>query len=101
MCHLSWESLEVVADHFSTTLQAAGYEASKVKREWKNLKILQKTFYQGVETRELWEKILQYRQKEYPNLCMLVDVVMAIGVSNSTVEILECGFSILSCHLLT
>ncbi|KAJ8038164.1 hypothetical protein HOLleu_19166 [Holothuria leucospilota] len=87
------ESLEAVGDYFSTTLLAAGYESTKIKREWSMLKVVQRNYYQGFQTSELWGQILQYRKNEFPNLCLLVEVVMAMGVSNATVE---SGFSVLS-----
>ena len=82
------EAMEVVAAHFSTSLAAVGFQSSKIKREWQMLKVLHTSFYRG--------QIVQYRRDDMPNICLLVEVAMAIGVSNSTVE---CGFSILTSML--
>jgi hypothetical protein len=41
----------------------------------------------------LWTKILKFRCKEYPNVCKLVALLLAMGPSNSTVEK---GFSMLN-----
>ncbi|XP_038063160.1 zinc finger protein 862-like [Patiria miniata] len=90
------ESLQACSNHFSTTLVASGFDSSKIKLEWQTLKIVHKSFYQGMEAGEMWAKVLQYRRKEFPNLCLLVELIMAIGVSNSTVE---CGFSMLTAML--
>lgn len=34
------ESIYALAKHFATTLAVSGYDDSKVKREWKNLKMM-------------------------------------------------------------
>lgn len=80
------ESIKAVAEHFEVTLASAGYDGSKIKREWKDLKIIARNIYKGVAADGLWEQILQYRRTEHPNLCLLVEVVLSVGVSNSTVE---------------
>ena len=49
-----------------------------------------------MKSADLWERILTYRRADYVNVCLLVEVVLAIGLSNSTVE---AGFSFLSAML--
>ncbi|XP_033632523.1 zinc finger protein 862-like [Asterias rubens] len=90
------EAMEAVAAHFSTSLAAVGFQSNKIKREWQMLKVLHKTFYRGTKTKDMWGQIIKYRRNDMPNMCLLVEVAMAIGVSNSTVE---CGFSILTSML--
>ena len=34
----------------------------------------------------MWEKVFQYKRKEYPNLLILAGLVMCLSGSNSTVE---------------
>ena len=90
------EAMEVVAAHFSTSLAAVDFQSSKIKREWQMLKVLHTNFYRGMKAKDMWGQIVQYRRDDMPNICLLVEVAMAIGVSNSTVE---CGFSILTSML--
>ena len=53
-------------------------------------------YYQGVNATVLWTKIFQYRKNEFPNICLLAEIVLCMGVSNSTVEK---GFSQLTAML--
>ena len=95
-CEVEVASMEALASHFATTLAMSGYDASKLKREWRNLKQTVNFYYRGVKSADLWERILTYHRADYVNVCLLVEVVMAIGLSNSTVE---AGFSFLSAML--
>ena len=80
------EALNKLATHFAITLEHHGFDITNIKSEWKRFKILVNHNYAGMAARELWVKIVQYRKKEYPNVCMMAELVMAIGVSNCTVE---------------
>lgn len=79
-------AMEALADHFSTTLGFHGFQSSNIKKEWKSLKLMAKHFYAGVKAKDLWASILTCRKKEFPNVCMLVEIIMAVGISNCTVE---------------
>lgn len=68
----------------------------KIKSEWKEFKRMVKYFMNGVKAKDLWERILLYRRKEYRNVFMLAETVFCIGPSNSVVE---SGFSHLTCML--
>ena len=95
-CDAEVANMEALAAHFETTLAVSGYDGSKLKREWRNLKQTVNFYYRGVKSADLWERILTYRRADYVNVCLLVEVVLAIGLSNSTVE---AGFSFLSAML--
>ena len=90
------EAMKIVADHFKTTLQDHGFAVGNLATEWKNFLVIHRSFYKGMEAQEMWGKVLQYRRSNFPNICCLVDIVMCIGVSNSSVER---GFSILTSML--
>ena len=83
------ETINNLAKHFAETLDATGnFDQNKIKVEWKNLKLTVKNYYKGwiYNVNELWEKILSYKEKEFPNLCQLVRIILAIDPSNSSVE---------------
>lgn len=86
-------AMKAIAEHFSVTLGCHGFDITKLKPEYKNLRITTKHFYAGVKAKEFWRSILQYRRPDYPNICLLVEVLMAVGISNCTVE---SGFSFLT-----
>lgn len=93
------KSLVYLSSHFEVTLSHNGKfngSEAKLKREWKDLRLVIKHYYNGVKASILWEKIFQYRRKEFPNVCLLAEIVFCIGVSNSSVEK---GFSHLTCML--
>ncbi len=39
-----------------------------------------------VDSEELWKKILGFKRSEFPNVCVLVEILISISGSNSTVE---------------
>ena len=90
------QSTRAVAEHFAMPLVTAGYEGVKLQSEWERLNVIQKSFYEGVDRNDFWEAVLLYRRKGYRNVCMLVEVLLTICMSYSTVE---CGFSMLTVML--
>ena len=90
------KSLNFLASHFAVTISVTTFDPEKLKKEWKNLKLTVNSYYKKVKASQLWERILQYRQNKFPNICLLVEIVIAVGMSNSVVE--SC-FSFLSAML--
>ena len=112
-CHFKWidpttwaedrtgelDDLRAVASHFEGCLQISNFEAGKLKQEWKDLRLTVQHKYYHLRScpLELWEAILHYNKAQFPNACILVELVLSIGVSNAVVE---SGFSRLT-HLLS
>ncbi|XP_077989284.1 zinc finger protein 862-like [Glandiceps talaboti] len=88
--------LEALSGHFEATLALSGFDNTKLKHEWRNLKLTVKHYYQEVKAGNLWQNIFLYRRSEFKNVCLLAEIVLSIGVSNSTVE---AGFSFLTAML--
>ena len=80
-------------EHFKGPLDHCGLDIHKVLPEWKNFKLFVKNNYVGYEALSLWKKIIQYRKEEFPNICMMAELMLSISGSNSSVE--RC-FSILT-----
>ena len=81
------QQMEVLAKHFAMTLAVHRFDGTKLKTEWRSVKHFVKSYYASVTSAvELWERLLQYRRKEFPNVCLLAEVIIAVGVSNGTVE---------------
>ena len=87
------QSMMLLAERFETTLAAHGFSAKQVPREWKDLRITVRNYYAGVNAHILWQRIATYRQMQFRNILMLVDIILSLGSSNSVVER---GFSILT-----
>jgi transcriptional antiterminator len=49
-----------------------------------------------MDAKSVWGKIIQYRRKLFPNICLMVELLLCLGMSNSTVE---SGFSHLTAML--
>lgn len=88
--------IEKLSEYFHVPLSHKDFDASKVRREWKDLRILARSFYSGCNCRTFWKQIFQYRQKAFPNICVLVEHVLCIGATNGLVE---AGFSHLTSML--
>ena len=80
------EQIKFVADLFTVPLQEASFDCESVIKEWKSLKYLQRSLYPTMEAGQFWEKILNFRHAEFPNLCLLVSLCFCVSGSNSSVE---------------
>ena len=71
-------------------LDEAGYDPTKVEKEWKQVRSFITCHYLKPErplaAAMIWQNILRYRRNEYPNVCKLVSLVIDMSGSNSTVE---------------
>ena len=66
------------------------FDPAKLRVELKDLRMLVQNYYLGVACKDLWERIFRYRKSSFPNLFMLVEIVLSFGPSNALVE---AGFS--------
>lgn len=80
------EEIQSLANHFEVPFLKAGFDPSKWRLEWKNLQRYAKMYMLGKEANQLWKSIVVYKQKEYPNLCLLVELILCLSGSNSAVE---------------
>lgn len=75
-----------LASHFTTTPSVAGYEKTKVLGEWKMLRNCVKEWLKKPQTADLWKFILTHKRKEFPNACLLTEIMIPVSGSNSSVE---------------
>ena len=61
-------------------------DSKKLLTELKAVKRVVRHYYDNVPVHDLWTNILRHRRQEFPNLCLLLDVLLSIAVSNSFVE---------------
>ena len=78
--------LSEFASHFEKPLQGTKFDLKIALKEWSTFKKFVAYNMKGTEARQLWASILAYREKEYPNLCILAKLMVAISGSNSNVE---------------
>ena len=74
------------AAHFQSTLASAGYDSTKALREWRMLRNYVKVWLSNVPNEELWKKIIAFKKQEFPNVCLLAEILISISGSNSSVE---------------
>lgn len=58
----------------------------KLASELKSLKRIVRHYYDNKPVSDVWQCILRCRRSELPNICMLVDIVMVMGVGNGFVK---------------
>ena len=72
---------------FKVPLEASGFDEAKVFSEWRSAQTRIKTFYNDVgNAATIWQRMLKYKRMEFPNLLMLVELIMCLSGSNSSVE---------------
>lgn len=96
--HRETRALTEIGTRFMATLSngESSFDPSKLASEWNDLKLIVKHNYLSVKARKLWPKIFLYRKREIPNVCAVIELLLCIGLSNSTVER---GFSSLTSML--
>lgn len=99
----NWKSVDLdladidkLIEKFEQPLKFSDFEKSNVQREWKDLRIIHYSYYKDMTCLSFWAKIFQYRKLSFPNICVLVEMVMCIGATNGLVE---SGFSHLTAML--
>lgn len=75
-----------LCDLFKEPLENTAFDRTKVEAEWRSLKVTQRLLYSKMESSQLWENVLKFRRKEFPNLSILVELGLCISASNSSVE---------------
>ena len=73
-------------NYFEVSLAAANFDKTKVLKEWGSFQVTCIRYYKYFTAKSLWEKIIWYKKKEFPNLLILVELVMCFSLSNSAVE---------------
>ena len=90
------DEIKEFASHFRVPLSSTAYDETKVRLEWRNFRRHVSLNHPGKEARVLWKNILNYKRKEFPNICLLAELMDCLSGSNSAVER---GFSILTMML--
>ena len=90
------KDIEAFANHFSVPLGAAGYDKMKVMREWKRVRAFVQQNLLRRPPSQVWKNILLHKRQEFPNFCLLLEIVFCLSGSNSSVER---AFSILTSML--
>ena len=80
------DAITSFANHFQMTLAATGYDSGNVLVEWRMLRNYVKVSFRNVEAEDLWQKIIRFKRDEFPNVCTLAEILIAISGSNSSVE---------------
>ena len=90
------DELEQFSSHFKEPLAAAKFDFKKAIKEWKHVQRHIKQNLCGKPPLNIWKSIIQYKLSEFPNICLLVEIVFSLSGSNSSVEQ---AFSILTMML--
>ena len=80
------DELEQFSSHFKEPLAEAGFDWQKAIKEWKHVQRHIKQNLPGKSALQVWKSILQYKRTEFPNICLLVEIIFSLSGSNSSVE---------------
>ena len=80
------DQIECLYNYFGVPLDKSGFDVNAAKREWKSFKKVVADLYPGRGSKDLWKQVFMYRKPEFPQLCLLASLIMAISGSNSSVE---------------
>ena len=69
-----------------STLAITSFNEDKLIHVCQSLRNYVKIWMKNVDSEELWKKILGFKRSEFPNVCALVEILISISGSNSTVE---------------
>ena len=93
------DSLEFLANHFAVPLSLTKFNHKVAIIEWKRFKTYVKANFEDklirneTDAKQIWKHVLLYKIKDFPNMCLLVQMIFSISGSNSATKR---SFSILS-----
>ena len=86
------DSLEFLANHFAVPLSLTRFDHKVAIIEWKRFKTYVKANFEDklarneTDAKRIWKHVLLYKIKDFPNLCLLVQMIFSISGSNSATE---------------
>ena len=86
------DSLEFLANHFAVPLSLTRFDHKVAIIEWKRFKTYVKANFEDklvrneADAKRIWKHVLLYKIKDFPNLCLLVQMIFSISGSNSATE---------------
>ena len=87
----------LISETIQVPLESKGFLLKYALAEWKNImKIVPKYFSPETSAFSVWRSMLRKRKDEFPNISLMVELLLSISGSNSFVER---GFSILTLML--
>jgi hypothetical protein len=79
-------NIDKVAHHFKETLASHSFNEQNLHPEWRRLKATYNLRYKGWTAKKLWQQVLQFKREDCPNICLLIELTLTIGPSNSMVK---------------
>ena len=82
------EKIRTIIDHFKIPLTASGFDERIVFTEWRAVRLVVKRQYNDIVLypKKIWQKIITFKRMEYPNFCLILEIMTCISGSNSSVE---------------
>lgn len=84
--YFGFDMIKEMYVHFTQPLDFVGYDEVVALREWRSLRSFIKANHFGEEPLSVWKTVLAFKRTEFPNLCMLAELVLCLSAVNSTVE---------------
>ena len=86
------DSLEFLANHFMVPLLLTRFNDKVAVIEWKRFKTYVKTNFEDkltcneTDAKQIQKHVLLYKTKDFPNLCLLVQIIFSISGPNLPAE---------------
>ena len=78
------EELKCMSEAFAAPLRHASFNEATALKEWKSLKNVVNANYNYSASTMV--PVCKYKRREFPNICLLVQIIMCLSASNSTME---------------
>lgn len=78
----------MLLERFKVPLSEAGIDETALFVEWKLCSIFARCQMGEMlkDAKVMWQRILTFKRLEYPNLCLLIELITCVAGSNSAVE---------------
>ena len=81
------KEIEVLVDHFTEPLQFHNFNLQASNYEFRQLKKLVRSKYYHMELpTSMWNKIFQQHNDSYPNILLVMEIILCLSCSSSNVE---------------
>lgn len=86
------DQIKSLVDHFEIPLNEANFNHDSALAEWRRFRKFVKVNFgdkigkDEITAQKIWEKTFNFHRNEFPNLCILAELVLVLSGSNSSVE---------------
>ena len=80
------DDLRTLATHFQDPLEKHGFNLASAEQEWATMKVFIHSNLNKVRYDALWQRMLTEHEQDYPNIVMLVELILILPMSTACCE---------------